>query len=82
MEWELIENNVKADTLKLQHLAQTFIMYGIPRLVVDTAGNAYVYLKNFEKLAFTRFANENELQKQRNKGLKWIHIKHNWYKRR
>jgi len=81
MKWTLIENNVKADTIKLQHLAQTFIMYRIPRLNVDTAGNVFVYLKDVETLALVRFANENELQK-RNKEVKWINIKHNWYKPR
>lgn len=81
MDWKLIENNVKADTIKLQQLAQTFIMYRIPRLNVDTAGNVFVYLKDVETLALVRFANENELQK-RSKEVKWINIKHNWYKRR
>lgn len=79
MKWTLIENNDKADTIKLQHLAQTFIMYRIPRLNVDTAGNVFVYLKDVEKLALVRFANENELQK-RSREVKWINIKHNWYK--
>lgn len=81
MKWTLIENNDKADTIKLQHLAQTFIMYRIPRLNVDTAGNVFVYLKDVEKLALVRFANENELQK-RSREVKWINIKHNWYKPR
>ena len=81
MEWTLIENNVKADTIKLQHLAQTFIMYRIPRLNVDTAGNVFVYLKDVETLALVRFTDENELQK-RSKEAKWININHNWYKSR
>lgn len=81
MKWTLIENNVKADTIKLQHLAQTFIMYRIPRLNVDTAGNVFVYLKDVETLALVKFTNENELQK-RSREVKWINIKHNWYKPR
>lgn len=81
MKWTLIENNVKVDTIKLQHLAQTFIMYRIPRLNVDTAGNVFVYLKDVETLALGRFANEKELHK-RSKEAKWVNIKHNWYKPR
>ena len=76
-----VEYDVKADTLKLQHLAQTFMQYKIPRLQVDEQGNVFVYLKDVETLALVRFANENELQK-RNKEIKWINIKHNWYKPR
>ena len=79
MDWKLLKNKVKADTIKLQHLAQTFIQYKIPRLKVDEQENVFVYLKDVETLALVRFANENELQK-RNKEIKWINIKHNWYK--
>ena len=81
MRWTLMENNVEADTLKLQHLAQVFMKYEIPRLDVDKDGNVFVYLKDVETLALVRFANENELQK-RNKEIKWINVKPNWYKPR
>ena len=77
----MTESIVNADTLKLQQLAQTFMQYKIPRLNVDEQGNVFVYLKDVETLALARFANENELQK-RNKEVKWINIKHNWYKPR
>ncbi|WP_019969200.1 hypothetical protein [Segatella maculosa] len=79
--WTLIEDSVNADTVKLQKLAQVFMKYEIPRLDVDKDGNIFVYLKDVETLALVRFANENELQK-RNKEVKWINIKHNWYKPR
>ncbi len=75
----MVEYDVKADTVKLQQLAQTFMQYKIPRLRVDGQENVFVYLKDVETLALVRFANENELQK-RNKEIKWINIKHNWYK--
>lgn len=71
--------DVESDTLKLQHLAQTFMQYKITRLKVDGQENVFVYLKDVETLALVRFANENELQK-RSKEVKWINIKHNWYK--
>ena len=73
--------DVESDTLKLQHLAQTFMQYKIPRLKVDGQENVFVYLKDGETLALVRLANENELQK-RSKEVKWINIKHNWYKPR
>lgn len=57
------------------------MQYNISRLEVDEPGNVFVYLKDVEKLALVRFANENELQK-RNKKENWIRIKHNWYKPR
>ena len=79
--WTLTKDSVNADTVKLQYLAQTFMQYKIPRLQVDEQGNVFVYLKDVETLALVRFANENELQK-RNKEIKWINIKHNWYKPR
>lgn len=79
--WTLTKDSVNADTVKLQYLAQTFIQYKIPRLKVDEQENVFVYLKDVETLALVRFANENELQK-RNKEIKWINIKHNWYKPR
>ena len=77
--WTLTKDSVNADTVKLQHLAQAFIQYKIPRLQVDEQGNVFVYLKDVETLALVRFANENELQK-RNKEVRWINIKPNWYK--
>jgi hypothetical protein len=77
--WTLTENNVNADTIKLQQLAQTFMKYEIPRLNVDTAGNVFVYLANVETLAFVQFINESELLK-RSKETKWIKVKNNWYK--
>ena len=73
--------DVESDTLKLQHLAQTFMQYKIPRLKVDGQENVFVYLKDVETLALVRLANENELQK-RSKEVKWINIKYNWYKPR
>lgn len=79
--WTLTDNDVSADTLKLQKMAQTFIQYRIPRLEADAQGNVFVYLKDIETLAFVRFANENELKK-RSKEVKWINIKSNWYKPR
>ena len=77
----MTEYDVEADTLKLQHLAQVFMQYRIPRLKVDEQENVFVYLKDVETLALVRFANENELQK-RNKEIKWINVKPNWYKPR
>lgn len=79
--WTLTENNVDADSVKLQQLAQAFVQYNIPRLEVDEQGNVFVYLKDVETLALVRFANEKELQK-RSKEMHWINIKHNWYKPR
>ena len=60
----MTEYDVEADTLKLQQLAQTFMMYRIPRLDVDTDGNVFIYVKDVATLALVRFANENELQKR------------------
>ncbi|HPU46384.1 MAG TPA: hypothetical protein PLQ91_01980 [Bacteroidales bacterium] len=79
--WTLAEHHVEADTLKLQQLAQTFMKYKIPGLYVDTAGNVFVYIKDFETMAFVRFANENERLK-RSKEYTWKKIKNtdNWYK--
>jgi hypothetical protein len=79
--WTLTENYVNADTLKLQHLAQSFMKYNVPHLMVDTAGNVFVYLKDVETLAFVRFTNDNEMQKN-NKEYTWKKIKNrnNWYK--
>jgi hypothetical protein len=73
----MTEYDVEADTLKLQHLAQTFIMYRIPRLDVDTAGNVFVYLKDVETLALVRFIDEKEKLKYPRE---WINIKDNWFK--
>lgn len=73
------ENNVNADTVKLQQLAQTFMKYKIPRLNVDEQGNVFVYLADIETLALARFVNESELLK-RSKEMKWKNIKGNWYK--
>jgi hypothetical protein len=55
--------------------------YKIPGLYVDTAGNVFVYIKDFETMAFVRFANENERLK-RSKEYTWKKIKNtdNWYK--
>lgn len=75
------ESNVNADTVKLQQLAKTFMQYKIPRLSVDEQGNVFVYLRDVETLALVKFANENELQK-RSKEVKWINIKHSWYRPR
>lgn len=77
--WTLTDNNVNADTVKLQQLAQAFMQYGIPRMEVDEQGNVFVYLKDVETLALAKFVNENELQKH-NEKMNWINIKHNWYK--
>ncbi|GHU86466.1 hypothetical protein FACS1894153_3580 [Bacteroidia bacterium] len=79
--WTLTENNVNADTVKLQQLAQIFMKYEIPRLNVDKQGNVFVYLKDFETLALARFVNESELQK-RSKETKWVNVTSNWYKRK
>lgn len=73
------EYYVDADTVKLQHLAQKFITYKIPRLNVDKEGNVFVYLKDVETLALVRFINEDELKK-RSKEMRWIEVKDNWYK--
>ena len=73
----MTEYDVEADTLKLQHLAQTFIMYRIPRLDVDTAGNVFVYLKDVETLALVRFIDEKEMLKDPRE---WVNIKDNWFK--
>ncbi len=72
-------DHLNADTLKLQGLAQKFMQYEIPRLDVDTAGNVFVYLKDFETLALVRFVNDSELQKH-SKETKWSNIRGNWYK--
>ena len=73
----MTEYDVEADTLKLQHLAQTFIMYRIPRLDVDTAGNVFVYLKDVETLALVRFIDEKEMLKDPRE---WVNIEDNWFK--
>jgi|LFRM01.2.fsa_nt_gb hypothetical protein len=79
--WTLTENYVDADTVKLQHLAQTFMKYDVPHLKVDTVGNVFIYLKDVETLALVRFANDNEMLK-RSKEYTWKKIKNrdNWYK--
>ncbi|MGB4542731.1 MAG: hypothetical protein WBI03_07820, partial [Bacteroidales bacterium] len=77
----MTEHYVEADTLKLQHLAQTFMKYDVPHLKVDTVGNVFIYLKDVETLALVRFANDNEMLK-RSKEYTWKKIKNrdNWYK--
>jgi hypothetical protein len=75
----MTEDNVNADTLKLQQLAQAFIKYEIPRLNVDKQGNIFVYLKDIETLAFARFVNESKFLKYPYSE-EWINIKSNWYK--
>ena len=84
MKWTLIENKIKADTIKLQHLAKTFIQYKIPRtqytiprLKVDEQGNVFVYLKDVETLALVRFIDEKEMLKDPRE---WVNIKDNWFK--
>ena len=77
MELVRAEYYISADTIKLQQLAQTFMMYKIPRLNVDAQGNVFVYLKDFETLALARFENESELLKYPQK---WVNVKSNWYK--
>ena len=72
------EYYIIADTVKLQQLAQTFMKYEIPRLNVDKEGNVFVYLKNFETLAFARFVDNSEFFKRYHKA--WENIKGNWYK--
>lgn len=81
MYWICADKEVELDTIRLKHLAQTFMKYKIPRLEVDTAGNVFVYIKDFETMAFVRFANENEMLK-RSKEYTWKKIKNtdNWYK--
>ena len=76
--WALTENNVNADTVKLQQLALAFIKYEIPRLNVDKNGNVFVYLKDFETLALVRFIDNSEFFKRYCKAYK--NIKSNWYK--
>jgi hypothetical protein len=73
------EYYVEADTIQLQHLAQTFIKYKIPQLNVDKQGNVFIYLADVETLALVKFANESELQK-RSKEVKWVNVTSNWYK--
>lgn len=75
------EYHFNADTAKLQHLAQLFTQYKIPRLNVDTAGNVFVYLKDFETLALVKFMSESELKKW-SKETKWTNVKGKWYKRK
>ena len=81
MHWICADKEVELDTIRLKHLAQTFMKYKIPGLYVDTAGNVFVYIKDFETMAFVRFANENERLK-RSKEYTWKKIKNtdNWYK--
>ena len=79
--WTLTEDCINADTIKLQYLVQTFMRYKIPRLKVDKQGNVFVYLNDNETLALVKFANNNEFEK-RNKDVKWIKIKQDWYKPR
>jgi hypothetical protein len=76
--WTLTENNVNADTLKLQQLAQAFMKYEIPRLDVDKDGNVFIYLADVETLAFARFVDNSEFFKNYQKVRK--NIKGNWYK--
>ena len=76
IETRLARTEFSADTIKLQLLARTFIEYEIPRLKVDTQGNVFVYLKNFETLALARFA-DSDLPKYPHK---WVEIGNNWYK--
>jgi hypothetical protein len=71
------ENNVNADTIKLQQLAQAFMKYEIPRLTVDKDGNVFVYLRDIERFTFVRFVNESEMLKHPRK---WVNVKNNWYK--
>jgi len=81
MHWICADKEVELDTIKLQHLAKNFMKYQISRLDVDTAGNVFVYIKDFETRAFVRFANENELKK-RSRESTWTKVKNtdNWYK--
>lgn len=81
MHWICADKEVELDTIRLKHLAQTFMKYKIPRMDVDTAGNVFIYLKDVETLALVRFANEDELQK-RNRESTWTKVKNtdNWYK--
>lgn len=81
MHWICADKEVELDTIKLQHLAKNFMKYQISRLDVDTAGNVFVYIKDFANRAFVRFANEDELQK-RNRESTWTKVKNtdNWYK--
>jgi hypothetical protein len=80
MHWICTDKEVELDTIRLKHLAQTFMKYKIPRLHVDTAGNVFVYIKE-DAHSFVRFANENERLK-RSKEYTWKKIKNtdNWYK--
>jgi len=78
--WTLTENNVNADTVKLQQLAQAFMKYEIPRLNVDEDGNIFAYLKDIERFTLARFLNKSEMSKYTYKN--WISIKSNWYKLR
>jgi len=48
MHWICADKEVELDTIKLQHLAKNFMKYQISRLDVDTAGNVFVYIKDFE----------------------------------
>ncbi len=63
MHWICVDKEVELDTIRLKHLAQTFMKYKIAGLYVDTAGNVFVYIKDFDTRTFVRFANEDELQK-------------------
>ena len=81
MHWICADKEVELDTIKLQHLKKNFMKYQIPRIDVDTAGNVFVYIKDFETRAFVRFANEDELKK-RSMESTWTKVKttDNWYK--
>jgi len=81
MHWICADKEVELDTIKLEQLAKNFMKYKISRLDVDTAGNVFVYIKDFEIRAFVRFANEDELKK-RNRESTWTKVKNtdNWYK--
>jgi len=81
MHWICADKEVELDTIKLEQLAKNFMKYKISRLDVDTAGNVFVYIKDFETRAFVRFANEDELKK-RNRESTWTKVKNtdNWYK--
>ena len=77
-DWNIPGNYSEADTLKLQQLAQVFMKYEISRLNVDTVGNVFIYLADFEALSLVRFVKESEMYNNPQK--KWINITNNWYK--
>ncbi len=69
----------KADTSRLNQLAQTFISYNVARLEMDEVENILVYFNDVKTLKLAKLV-DTVAMKKHYKEFEWIRVKGYWYK--